>query len=62
MSGGVKRIPLPRESEAISSISRKLTHGGDWIRHWTFGHRLPCRTSHVFQGIQLCIETLVIPK
>ena len=54
----MKRIPLPRASEAIDSISRELAHGGDWIRQWTFGHRLPYGTSNVFQGIQLCLETL----
>ncbi len=54
----MKRIPIPRASEAIDSISRELAHGGDWIRQWTFGHRLPYGTSNVVQGIHQCLETL----
>ncbi|XP_057373987.1 uncharacterized protein LOC130694896 [Daphnia carinata] len=54
----MKRIPIPRASEAIDSISRELAHGGDWIRQWTFGHRLPYGPNNVLQGMRLCLETL----
>lgn len=54
----MKRIPLPRAREAIDSISRNLAQEGDWIRQWTFGHRLPYGPQNVIQGIHLCLETL----
>lgn len=54
----MKKLPLPSASEAIHSISRCLAGGGDWIREWTFGHRLPYGPSNVVQGINLCLETL----
>lgn len=54
----MKRIMWPRATEAIDCISRELAQGGDWIRQWTFGHRLPYGPNNVLQGMHLCLETL----
>jgi Peptidase family C101 len=54
----MKKFSWPRASEAIDSIDRELAQGGEWIRQWTFGHRLPYGRNNVIQGIHLCLETL----
>ena len=54
----MKKLPLPSSSAAIANIARDLDQGNDWIRSWTFGHRLPYGPDNVLQGMCHCLETL----
>jgi len=54
----IKKLPLPISSAAIANIARDLDQGSDWIRGWTFGHRLPYGPDNVLQGMCHCLETL----
>jgi len=54
----MKKLPLPNSSDAMANISRVLNEGNDWIRNWTFGHRLPYGPDNVLHGMHQCLDTL----
>ena len=54
----MKKLPLPNSSDAMANISRVLNEGNDWIRSWTFGHRLPYGPDNVLHGMNQCLDTL----
>ena len=54
----LKRIPLPPACTAMRRISKEMDQGSDWLRGWTFGHRLPYGPDSVLQGMAQCLETL----
>lgn len=54
----MKKIPFPQANRTMDCIARKLASGEEWIREWTFGHRLPYGPQNVVQGMKLCLETL----
>lgn len=54
----MKRLAVPRTEEAMGSIDCALRRGHDWIRQWTFGHRLPYGPDNVLSGMRQCLEQL----
>lgn len=54
-----RRLELPAAASVCGAIGRRLESGrGDWIRDWTFGHRLPYGAPNVMDGVRDCVYAL----
>lgn len=54
----MKKIPFPPADRTMDCIVGHLSRGAEWIRQWTFGHRLPYGPQNAINGMKLCLETL----
>jgi Peptidase family C101 len=53
-----KKLRVPRSEEAMFCIQRDIQRGCQWIKDWSFGHRLPYGAHNVMQGISDCLTAL----